>query len=159
MMRSISILLLFAGAAVAQMPPLPKFNLVTTTNAPQGSPATVHWSPSPDAVVGYRVYYFNASGPTNSIGVGNVTNVTIQNLFPPVWFYATAINAQGVESTNRSNLAAFLGWASEATLDLQSATNADGSFRTLATYAVTNLQPKEFFRLRITETNRMVTMP
>lgn len=157
---SIFILLLLCGTAVAQVPPFPRFNLVTTTNAPQGTAVALQWNASPSAnVQGYRVYWFNVNGPTNSVGLGNVTNAVIPNLFPPVWFYATAVSNTGEESAP-SNLAMWLGWTTDVTIYVQTATNAAGPFGNDSVVQTrTNVTGTELFRLRAVATNRMVTVP
>ncbi|MEY2429346.1 MAG: hypothetical protein QOJ40_2231 [Verrucomicrobiota bacterium] len=60
------------------------------------------WSPSPDAVAGYNIYYGPASGAyTNRVSTGNVTNATIFNLVEGATYYfvATAFDSSGDEST------------------------------------------------------------
>ncbi len=63
---------------------------------------TLVWSPSPDAVAGYNIYYGPASGVyTNQVSTGNITNATISNLVEggTYFFVATAFDNSGVEST------------------------------------------------------------
>lgn len=72
--------------------------------AAQPSPwnVSLKWDVSPDAsVIGYRVYYGNASGDyTNSIAVGNTNTVTVTNLVrgATYFFAATAFDADNLES-------------------------------------------------------------
>lgn len=68
------------------------------------------WDPSADSgVVGYNIYYGNASGSySQKVAVGNVTATTISGLTVGVTYYfaATAVNAEGLES-EYSNEAVF----------------------------------------------------
>ncbi len=68
----------------------------------QAASVTLTWSPSIDpTVVGYKVYYGVMSGVyTNSIDVGNVTNVVITNLADNTTYYfaATSYDILDVES-------------------------------------------------------------
>lgn len=63
---------------------------------------TLTWNPSPDTnVLGYKVYYGSASRTyTNSIILGNVTNLTVSGLTEGVTYYfsATTLDAAEVES-------------------------------------------------------------
>jgi fibronectin type 3 domain-containing protein len=68
----------------------------------QAASVSLSWSPSIDpTVVGYKIYYGVASGDyTNSIDVGNVTNVVITNLADNTTYYfaATSYDINDVES-------------------------------------------------------------
>lgn len=63
---------------------------------------TLAWNPSPSPeIVGCHLYYGTASGQyTNTVVVGNVTNVTISGLSAGVTYYfaITAVDASGQES-------------------------------------------------------------
>jgi hypothetical protein len=63
---------------------------------------TLTWNPSPNAnVVGYNIYYGGASRTyTNSVTVGNVTNVTIPGFSEGMTYYfaATTLDSTGDES-------------------------------------------------------------
>jgi len=73
-----------------------------TIRSVQSGSVTLAWDASPDAsVTGYRIYYGVASkNYTNSVTIGNVTNVTLVALRPGVtyWFAATAVDGSGLES-------------------------------------------------------------
>ncbi len=59
---------------------------------------TCSWGPSPESVIGYKIYYGTASRSyTSSINVGNVTTYTVQGLSVGVTYYfaATAYNQFG----------------------------------------------------------------
>ncbi|HUZ05950.1 MAG TPA: fibronectin type III domain-containing protein [Candidatus Paceibacterota bacterium] len=75
----------------------------------QAAAVTLTWSPSIDpTVVGYKVYYGVVSGDyTNSIDVGNVTNVVVTNLAPDTTYYfaATSYDILGVESVFSNEIA------------------------------------------------------
>ena len=62
---------------------------------------TLVWNPSTDpTVVGYNIYYGGASGNyTNTLSVGNATNVTISGLAVGTTYYftATTYNSSGVQ--------------------------------------------------------------
>jgi hypothetical protein len=68
------------------------------------------WDPSSDSgVIGYNIYYGNASGSySQKVAVGNVTATTISGLTVGLTYYfaATAVNAEGLES-EYSNEAVF----------------------------------------------------
>ena len=71
--------------------------------------AVFTWSPSPDAVAGYRLYYGSSSGNyTQSVDVGNVTQSTVSNLTAGATYYAavTAYNSAALESV-KSNEVSF----------------------------------------------------
>lgn len=62
--------------------------------------ATLNWDPSSGEVDGYKVYYgTNASSPSKSVDVGNVTKYTLDNLplaeKTQYYFCVTAYNAAG----------------------------------------------------------------
>src|ERR1017187_11024464 len=63
---------------------------------------TLTWSPSPiSSVAGYKIYYGGASRTyTNTVTLGNVTNVTISGLSEGATYYfgATTVDAAGNES-------------------------------------------------------------
>jgi hypothetical protein len=63
---------------------------------------TLTWSPSADTnAVGYKIYYGGASGAyTNTLDVGNATNVTVAGLSEgnTYYFSATTVSSAGVES-------------------------------------------------------------
>src|SRR5208282_1669728 len=63
---------------------------------------TLAWNPSTDpTVVGYNIYYGGASGNyTNTLSVGNVTNVTVSGLVEgdTYYFAATTYNSSGIQS-------------------------------------------------------------
>jgi hypothetical protein len=63
---------------------------------------TLTWSPSPDTnAVGYKIYYGGASQAyTNTVALGNVTNVTVSGLTEGATYYfaATTVSAAGTES-------------------------------------------------------------
>ena len=62
-------------------------------------PITLAWTPCPSAeVVGYTVYYGPSPATyTNSVAVGNVTNVTLTSLVTGATYYlaATSRDANG----------------------------------------------------------------
>jgi Fibronectin type III domain len=68
----------------------------------QAAFVTLEWSPSTDpTVVGYKIYYWPAGGGvTNSIDVGDVTNVVVTNLADDTTYYfaATSYDGNDVES-------------------------------------------------------------
>ncbi|MCX6966245.1 MAG: Ig-like domain-containing protein [Verrucomicrobia bacterium] len=72
--------------------------------------AVFTWSPSADAVAGYRLYYGTSSGNyTQSVSVGNVTQATVSNLTAGTTYYAavTAYNSSSLESV-KSNEVSFI---------------------------------------------------
>ena len=76
--------------------------LLTQLPALAAQNVTLAWNPSTDpAAVGYNLYYGGASGDyTNTISVGNATNVTVSALVEGTTYYfaATTYNSVGVES-------------------------------------------------------------
>lgn len=57
------------------------------------------WDPSPDVVVGYRIYSGPESGRyTASVDVGNVTQCCVVRLPGAKWYAVTAYAADGTES-------------------------------------------------------------
>ena len=69
---------------------------------PPAQSVTLAWNPSSDpTVVGYKIYYGGASGNyTNTLSVGNATNITVSGLVPgdTYYFAATVYNSSGVQS-------------------------------------------------------------
>jgi hypothetical protein len=85
--------------------PVPAFGVVN----PPTSSVALAWdgSPSPE-VTGYRVSYGAASGIyTNSVAMGNVTNITVPNLTSGVtyFFAVSAFDSNGLESAFSNEIA------------------------------------------------------
>jgi hypothetical protein len=102
--------------------------------------AVLSWNPSTDpTVTGYTIYYGSVSHQyTNSVPVGNVTNVLIPGLVENTTYYfaAKASNSNGVQS-DFSNEAAFAGFLAKPDSHLRlatvlAATNGDALVFSLA---------------------------
>lgn len=166
MKRTLTIFLLICAlSALAQVPPplpTPRVSAAPSTNAPVGTDITLSWATNSEFnVTGYRIYSFGPAGVTNALGVGNITSATIKNLFPPMWFYCTAVNSVGEESTP-SNLAGWEGFAEDIKWIAQIAPSPDKPFED--SFVVTNqtsVQSKsnQVLRLRGEVTRRKVTTP
>src|ERR1039457_4522439 len=76
--------------------------LLPLTPAHADQSVTLTWSPSPNTnVAGYKVYYGGGSRAyTNTVTLGNVTNLTISGLTESATYYvgATTVDASGHES-------------------------------------------------------------
>lgn len=143
-------LLLVALNALAQNPVVP-------TNS---ASITLAWEASPSlGVVGYRIYFFAANGPTNWANVGNTTTARLTGITFPMSFYATAYDASGAESLP-SNLLRNVHWETDETIYGQTATNVTGPFTNNFLVATrTNATGSELFRLFIVRSNRLATTP
>lgn len=127
--------------------------------------ALLRWEHSTsDSVTGYNVYITsNRVNPDWSryatLSYTNALGVT--NLFPPVWFAVSALDADGFES-DLSNIAGVLGVDRVVTVWSEVTTNLAGDeWRYLApVQTITNPpEAQAFYRLGITQTNQLRVEP
>jgi hypothetical protein len=115
------------GPAGAGSPAQAQVLLTRQTNPPPA--VALAWDPSADPlVVGYHVYFGNASGAyTNVIDAGNATSLSISNLaFGATYFFAgTCYTASGIESV----------YSTEATYAAPGLPLPPGNFRLQASFA------------------------
>jgi hypothetical protein len=115
------------GPAGAGSPAQAQVLLTRQTNPPPA--VALAWDPSADPlVVGYHIYFGNASGAyTNVIDAGNATSLSISNLaFGATYFFAgTCYTASGIESV----------YSTEATYAAPGLPLPPGNFRLQASFA------------------------
>lgn len=147
--------------AIVEAPMLPIAPAAALVTAVPGKAVTFAWSPSPDtSVTGYQIYAStNNKLSYTLIGTATGTNVVVTNTVLPTYYFVTARDAAGMESSP-SNVVGLLGQIAAITVTGQHAPTVAGPWIAYATpvFSGTTTSPEEVYRLAITRTNQWDTI-
>lgn len=163
-MRFITAIAVFLSCIVAvgqPAPPSPATNALVSTNLSRK--ATLAWDASPDAA-SYRLYYGPSPGVyTNSIAIGNVTSVTLSNMYSgEVYYFSVSARNRTQQESEVSNEVRFpieitsTNVVVTVSVITETSTNILGpwAFQTNIVFVTTNPIGSRFFRLKIKETKQ-----